>query len=182
MGSHVFLLSLLFPSRIWFPILTMVCLFVWMHLAFWRNAVLVRDVYLHLVEDITVSHGMYVCIFEILGRVNISGHWRPWWIITGDNDGQMIFGDLGCLNFPDICLKSEEKPQKTSSRKLVRPGIEPGPATWQARMLPPVPQRWTYQLENWSDCLMSHIKVRSYITTWTCSGEYCVIWEMWFGH
>ena len=36
-----------------------------------------------------------------------------------DNDGQMIFGDLGGLNFPDICLAGEEKPRKTSPRKLV---------------------------------------------------------------
>ena len=26
---------------------------------------------------------------------------------------------------------------------MSRPGIEPGPAAWQARMLPPDPQRWT---------------------------------------
>ena len=31
-----------------------------------------------------------------------------------DNDGQMIFGDLGGLKHPDICLTGEEKPQKTS--------------------------------------------------------------------
>ena len=36
-----------------------------------------------------------------------------------DNDGQMIFGDLGGLKLPDICLIGEEKPQKTSPRKLV---------------------------------------------------------------
>ena len=26
---------------------------------------------------------------------------------------------------------------------MSRPDIEPGPAAWQARMLPPAPQRWT---------------------------------------
>ena len=37
-----------------------------------------------------------------------------------DNDGQMIFGDLGALKLPDICLTGEENPQnKTSPRKLI---------------------------------------------------------------
>ena len=29
----------------------------------------------------------------------------------------MIFGDLVDLKFPDICLRGEENPEKTSSRK-----------------------------------------------------------------
>ena len=40
-------------------------------------------------------------------------------IIGDDNDGQMIFGDLGGIKLPDICLTGEEKPQKTSPRKFV---------------------------------------------------------------
>ena len=53
-------------------------------------------------------------------------------------------GTLGGLKFPDICLTGEEKPRKkTSPGSLSRPGIEPGPAAWQARMLPLAPQRWT---------------------------------------
>ena len=36
-----------------------------------------------------------------------------------NNDGQMIFRDLGGLKLPDICLTGEKKPQKTSPRKLV---------------------------------------------------------------
>ena len=39
-----------------------------------------------------------------------------------DNDAQMIFGDLGGLKLPDICLTGEEKPRKTSLRKLVPTG------------------------------------------------------------
>ena len=40
-----------------------------------------------------------------------------------DNDGQMIFGDLGGLKLPDICLTGEEKPRKkTSPRKPVPTG------------------------------------------------------------
>ena len=62
----------------------------------------------------------------------------------GDNDGQMIFGGLGGLTLPDICLIGEEKPlKKPHPGNLTRPGIEPGPAACQAGMLPPVPQRWT---------------------------------------
>ena len=39
---------------------------------------------------------LYICIFKVLGRVNISGHWRPDWMMGDDgNYGQMIFGDLG---------------------------------------------------------------------------------------
>ena len=43
-------------------------------------------------------------------------------IIDDDNDGQMIFGDLGSLKLPDIRLTGEEKPRKTSPRKLVPTG------------------------------------------------------------
>ena len=65
-------------------------------------------------------------------------------MIMDDNDGQMIFGDLGGLKLPDICLTGEEKiPKKPHPRNLSRPGIEPGPAAWQTHMLPFVPQRWT---------------------------------------
>ena len=39
-----------------------------------------------------------------------------------DNDGQMIFGDLGGLKLPDMCLTGEEKPQKTAAKKLVPTG------------------------------------------------------------
>ena len=43
-------------------------------------------------------------------------------MIMGDYDGQMIFGDLGGLKLPDICLTGEEKPRKNSARKLVPTG------------------------------------------------------------
>ena len=62
-----------------------------------------------------------------------------------DYGGQMIFGDLVGLKFPDICLTGEENPLKKKPHpgNLSRPGIELGPAAWQARILPPCPQRWT---------------------------------------
>ena len=62
-------------------------------------------------------------------------------MIMDDYDGQMMFGDLEGLKLPDIRLRGEENPKKTSPRKLSRSGIEPGPAAWQARMLPLAPQR-----------------------------------------
>ena len=41
----------------------------------------------------------------------------------GDNDGQMMFGDLAGLKLPDICLTGEEEPRKTSPSKLVPTGV-----------------------------------------------------------
>ena len=64
-------------------------------------------------------------------------------MIMDDNDGQMILGDLGGLKLPDICLTGKETPKKPHPGNLSRPGIEPGPNAWQARMLPPDQQRWT---------------------------------------
>ena len=43
-------------------------------------------------------------------------------MIDDGNDGQMLFGDLGGLKLPDICLTGEENPEKTSPRKLVPTG------------------------------------------------------------
>ena len=34
-----------------------------------------------------------------------------------DNDGQVIFGDLGGLKLPDICLTDEEKPRKNLTQE-----------------------------------------------------------------
>ena len=34
-----------------------------------------------------------------------------------DNDGQMIFGDLGGLKLPDICLTDDEKPRKNLAQE-----------------------------------------------------------------
>ena len=43
-------------------------------------------------------------------------------MINDDNDGQMIFGDLGGLKLPDICPTGEEKLRKEPHRKLVPTG------------------------------------------------------------
>ena len=70
-------------------------------------------------------------------------------IWNDDYDGQMIVGDLGGQKFPDICLTGEKNPEKKPHpENLSRPGIEPRPAAWQARMLPLAPQRCTNKITN----------------------------------
>ena len=55
--------------------------------------------------------------------------WWLWW--------PMISGDRLGLRFSDICLTLEEKFRKNPQQgKLTRPGIEPGPARWEATILP----------------------------------------------
>ena len=45
-----------------------------------------------------------------------------------DYDGQMIFGDLGGLKHPDICLTGEEKPRKNLTQETCPDrGSNPGP-------------------------------------------------------
>ena len=44
---------------------------------------------------------------------------RMW---NDDYDGQIIFGALGGLKFPDICRTGEKNPEKTSPRKPVPTG------------------------------------------------------------
>ena len=49
-------------------------------------------------------------------------------ISDDDNDGQMIFGDLGGLKLPDICLTGEEKPRKNPTQETCPgQGSNPGP-------------------------------------------------------
>ena len=45
-----------------------------------------------------------------------------------DNDGQMIFGDIGGLKLPDICVTGEEKPRKNLIQETCPDrGSNPGP-------------------------------------------------------
>ena len=45
-----------------------------------------------------------------------------------DYDGQMIFGDLVSLKFPDICLTDEEKPRKILTQEICPDReLNPGP-------------------------------------------------------
>ena len=52
------------------------------------------------------------------------------------DDYDAVFGDIMSLKLPKICLTGEENPRdKPHPRNLSRPGIEPGPAAWQARIM-----------------------------------------------
>ena len=80
-------------------------------------------------------------------KANMKGWlWRP-------ND----ILDLVGLKLPDICLRGKEKPRKTHPGNLSRPRIEPGPAAWQALLLPPALQRWTKR--NISNLFLTFIKL-----------------------
>ena len=49
-------------------------------------------------------------------------------MMRDDNDGQMIFGDLGGLKLPDICLTGEEKLRKNHTQETCPDqGSNPGP-------------------------------------------------------
>ena len=55
------------------------------------------------------------------------------WVIY---DGHMITVDECGPNFLKFVLRLRENPGKTSTRKLTRPWMEPGPAAWEVTMLP----------------------------------------------
>ena len=66
--------------------------------------------------------------FQVSGRVTsqvIAARNEWWWMKMM---AKMIFGDLGCLKLPDICLTGEEKPRKNLTQET-RPdrGSNPGP-------------------------------------------------------
>ena len=67
----------------------------------------------------------YICIFGFKGASTSKVIDARKKMLMDDYDGQMIFGELGGLKFPDICLTDEEKPHPGN---LYQPGIEPGPA------------------------------------------------------
>ena len=69
-----------------------------------------------------------VRIFEVLGRVKQLRSLAPVMNDDDDNDGQMIFGDLGGQKLPDICLTGEEKPRKNLTQETCPDrGTNPGP-------------------------------------------------------
>ena len=48
--------------------------------------------------------------------------------MNDDNEGQMLFGDLGDLKLPDTCLTYEEKPPKNLTQETFPDqGSNPGP-------------------------------------------------------
>ena len=52
-------------------------------------------------------------------------------MIRDDYDGQMIFGDLGGLKRPEICLTGEEKQKKITQEIYPDRGSNPGPLRYR---------------------------------------------------
>ena len=80
-----------------------------------------------------------------------------WWL-RRPND---ILGPWGPKDSWHLSYRWEKTPKKPHTGNLSRPGIEPGPAAWQARMLPLAPQRWTiliYKFQNITSALHFEIK------------------------
>ena len=65
----------------------------------------------------------------------VNGEWR-WWQRPDD-----IRGPWGPKASWHLSYRWGKHPKKPHPGNLFRPGIEPWPAAWQARMLPPVSQR-----------------------------------------
>ena len=59
-----------------------------------------------------------------------------WYMVWKIHDVHMITGDEYGPNFLTFLLRLRENPAKTSTRKLTRPGIEPGPAAWEVTISP----------------------------------------------
>ena len=74
---------------------------------------------------------MYVYL-NIRARLHLRSLAPVWNYFFYDYDGQWYRDGWG-LSFSDICLTVEEKNPQPG--KLTRPGIEPGPARWEATML-----------------------------------------------
>ena len=66
-----------------------------------------------------------------------------WWRRPND-----IRGPWGPKVAWHLSYRWGKTPEKPHSGNLSRSGIEPGPAAWQARMLPLAPQRWTSNIFN----------------------------------
>ena len=60
---------------------------------------------------------------------------RGWYMTWMIYHGHMIIGDECGPHFLTFVLWLRETPGKTSTRKLTRPGIEPGPAAWEVTIL-----------------------------------------------
>ena len=83
--------------------------------------------------------GLY--IFEGESTSQVIGARNEWlWMIMM---AKWYSGILGPKASWHLSYGWGKTPKKPHPGNLSRPGIEPGPAAWQARMLPPIPQRWT---------------------------------------
>ena len=68
----------------------------------------------------------------------MNDNWWQWW----PNDIRGPWGSKASRHLP---YRRGKTPKKPNQGNLSRRGMEPGPAAWQARMLPPGRRRWTSQ-------------------------------------
>ena len=59
-------------------------------------------------KDIRTTYRPNLCICLYIGSFRARQHLRSLEPVMNDYGGQMIFGDLGGLKLPDICLTGEE--------------------------------------------------------------------------
>ena len=63
-----------------------------------------------------------------MGLAHLALKGEPPLMIDDDNDGQIIFGDIGGLKLPDNCLTGEKKPRKNLTQETCPDrGSNPGP-------------------------------------------------------
>ena len=66
-------------------------------------------------------------------------------LVSGITTAKWYSGTLGGPKVSwHLSYRWGKTPKKSRAGNLFRPGIEPGPAAWQARMLSLAPQRWTF--------------------------------------
>ena len=131
---------------------TVFCIFknFQVHISKWTNhKIVVKLIFvliLFLIVVFLLLHqiSICICIFEVLGRATsqVIGARNEWlWMIMM---AKCNSGTVGSKASCHLSYRWGKTPKKPHPRNLSRPGIEPWPAAWQARMLPPVPHRWTY--------------------------------------
>ena len=106
-----------------------------------------------------------------------------------DNDGQMIFGDLGGLKLPDIWLTGEKKPRNNRTQETCPDrGSNPGPLQdmracyhllfssgrnysllWICKC--------TVRLDLWEKALMKKIHLNGFAFSWVCECLVRLSWE-----
>ena len=104
---------------------------------------------------------------------------------------KMIFGEpwepKASWHLPCRWKKKKKTSKEPHPGNLSKPRIEPGPAMWQARMLPPAPQRWTLleylpflNIFKWNVALLpliyQTIRIKDTDTSHILSRVYCPIW------
>ena len=85
-----------------------------------------------LIDDIYLTSAM----FYIKGQ-GPSPSINGWYMVCKIYGGHMIPGDECGPNFLTLSYDWGKTPEKTSTRKLTRPRIDPGPAARETTMLPP---------------------------------------------